>query len=157
MDHNLHWPNEHFKLIANGEHLQTPHRKVYLSRANQKREFVSEGKLEASLSEHGFEIVAPEILSVTQQIELFEQSKVIVGPTGAGFANIVFCSPGTVVVEIQPEGMHNIWVRNLCILLGLRWMPYYCASTIIDHAHPESGMQFDLDTYDLVKFVSSIE
>lgn len=156
MDHNLHWPNKHFRMIAPAAKHQEPHRKVYLSRANQKRRFISEGALEASLSDDGFEIVAPEGISVSQQIEMFEQSKIIVGATGAAFANIIFCAPGTMVVEIQPRGMHNIWVRNLCILMGLRWMPYYCESTIMNEAHPEAGMEFDVNVDDFLAFVGSV-
>ena len=155
MDHNLHWPNEHFRLIAKSENTEAPTRSVYLSRANQKRKFVTESHIEAKLSERGFEVVRPEELSTKDQIKLFEQSKIIVGPTGAGFANVLFCKPGTIVVEIQPRGMHNIWVRNLCILLGLRWMPYFCNSTILNPDHPEAGMEFSVHTGDLTAFIAA--
>jgi capsular polysaccharide biosynthesis protein len=153
MNHNLHWPNKHFQMIATGDRESNPTRMTYLSRGRQKRKFISERDLEEVLSQRGFDIVAPEMLSIDQQIDLFKMSKIIVGPTGAGFANILFCSPGSVVVEIQPRGMHNVWVRNLCILLGLRWMPYFCASTIFNLEHPESGMEFDLNIEELVNFI----
>lgn len=153
MDHNLHWPNRHFRLIATGDREPHPTRSTYLSRATQKRKFVSEREVEAALSQRGFDIVAPETLTVDQQIETFKKSKIIIGPTGAGFANILFCSPGTIVIEIQPRGMYNVWVRNLCILLGLRWMPYFCSSKITNVTHPEAGMEYDLNIRDLMDFI----
>ena len=44
--------------------------------------------------------VALETLSVAQQMTLFSQAEAIVGAHGSGLANLVFCSPGTAVVEM---------------------------------------------------------
>jgi capsular polysaccharide biosynthesis protein len=41
-------------------------------------------------------------LSVGDQMRIFERSTVVIGMHGAGLANILFCAPGTHVVELLP-------------------------------------------------------
>jgi hypothetical protein len=47
-----------------------------------------------------FEIVTPETLSFAERVGLFSQASVIAGAHGAGFANRVFASKGTGIVEL---------------------------------------------------------
>ena len=48
----------------------------------------------------GFIMVELETLSVNAQARLFSSAEIIVGAHGAGFANLTFCQPGTIVIEI---------------------------------------------------------
>lgn len=129
-------------------------RHVYVSRRkNPNRKFVSEEALETLLSSEGFEVAYLEMLSVDQQIELFSSADIVAGSTGAAFANVIYCKPGALVVEVQPRRMENLWVRNLCALCGLRWAPYFCESNVFDETNPESGMSFDYDIYDFAQFI----
>ena len=41
-------------------------------------------------------------LSFKNQIHLFNNAKIIIGPHGAAFANLVFCKPQTKVIEFKP-------------------------------------------------------
>ena len=41
-------------------------------------------------------------LSVRDQMRVFERSTVVIGMHGAGLANILFCAPGTHVIELLP-------------------------------------------------------
>ena len=38
-------------------------------------------------------------MSVAAQAALFGSARVVAGPHGAGFANLLFCNPGTAVLE----------------------------------------------------------
>ena len=84
-------------------------KRLYISRFSHSRRGVSgrvmlnEEELIARLSAIGFEIVEPEKLSVRQQIALFSSAEIVVGPSGAGMFNIVFCRPGTKVIDIESE------------------------------------------------------
>jgi capsular polysaccharide biosynthesis protein len=137
-------------------------RKIYLSRRdNAKRKFLSETQLETILSSRGFDIVQPEKLSVRDQLALFSETAVVVGCTGAAFANVLFCPPEAVVVEIQPRTMHEQWVRNICVMMGLRWAPYYCDSGEPDdpvvyggQIRPSVGITFD---FDLGEFLTHLD
>lgn len=55
------------------------------------------------LHEAGFQCIYPERLSVAEQARLFNQASVVVAAHGAGLTNIVFCQPGTTVVELYGE------------------------------------------------------
>jgi len=69
-------------------------RKLFLARGNSRRSYNQE-ELLAIAESHGFEAVYPERLSFREQVQLFSTAKYIVGPSGAAFANTLFCSRGT--------------------------------------------------------------
>ncbi len=108
-------------------------RKIYVSRfgLNQtgrgaSRIMVNEGELIARLQGMGFEIVEPENLSVRDQIMVFSSASIIVGPSGSGLFNVMFCHPGTKVIDIQSEphwiysytGMYSSLKLEYGIFLG---------------------------------------
>ena len=43
--------------------------------------------------------------TVDQVAALFSRASVVIGPHGAGLADVVFCRPGTVMVELYPAEM----------------------------------------------------
>jgi capsular polysaccharide biosynthesis protein len=64
----------------------------------------NEAALLSFLRDRGFRVLDPSQLSVVEQIEAFATASVIVSPHGAALANLVFASPGTMVIEIFPAG-----------------------------------------------------
>lgn len=78
----------------------TPER-IYITRKTAKyRRLLNEAEVTDYLSQYGFVNVELETLSVAEQARLFSQAKVIVAPHGAGLTNLLFCQPGTLVVEL---------------------------------------------------------
>jgi hypothetical protein len=78
-----------------------PSRRIFISRANaSKRRMVNEEEVADVLASHGFEIVAPEELSLLDQIELFAEASVVVGQHGAGLTNLLYVPAETTVLEI---------------------------------------------------------
>lgn len=80
----------------------------------KKRYFISRKKLntvrlknEAEIRDlflsYGFEVLYPEKLSFAEQVEKFSEAECIAGSTGAAFANIIFCQPGTKILCIIPK------------------------------------------------------
>lgn len=98
--------------------------RLYLSRAKaQRRNVVNEAELVAELARAGFANVRLEELSWPEQIAAFRRAKVIVAPHGAGLANLVFCAPGTRVVEcFNRSYVHGCFWR-LAALCGLDYRP----------------------------------
>lgn len=74
--------------------------KLYITRENAARRRVSnESELWAQLESRGFVKLSLEALSWREQVAAFAAARVVVAPHGAGLANVVFCRPGTRVVE----------------------------------------------------------
>lgn len=148
----LHKPNTTYLQLRNLQLNALPARggqerkRIYLARdGNPKRIFLSERELQLRLASMGFEIVLPETMSVDDQIRLFNEAEVVVGHTGAGFANVLYCPRNALIVEVQPEGMQNWWIRKLCAIIGCRHVAYFCDSKKLLEDHPEAGLEFDFD------------
>jgi hypothetical protein len=92
-------------------------KKVYLSRRRSKRSPTNEADVEAMLSSRGFAIVYSEDLDMAEEIALFEQVDLIVGPCGAGLVNLVWVKPGTRVIEIVSPRMITDFFLRLATLV----------------------------------------
>lgn len=81
-----------------------PWRRVFISRQRStRRRCLNEDQVLAALSSYGFERHCLEDLSVSQQLRLFSESALIIGPHGAGFTNLIACAPQAAVVELIPR------------------------------------------------------
>jgi hypothetical protein len=67
--------------------------RLFLARGNDRRPY-NQDELLSIAEAHGFEAVYPELLSFREQVALFAGARFIMGPSGAAFANSLFCSPG---------------------------------------------------------------
>jgi capsular polysaccharide biosynthesis protein len=75
--------------------------RVYIQRKGAvSRRIVNEEELEGTLAREGFIAVDAAVLSVTEQIALFKGARTIVSAHGSALANLIFCRPGTSVIEI---------------------------------------------------------
>ena len=107
MDHFLHTPNSNLRLVPdiqllNYRDCRPAGNKVYISRrGNKKRLFLNEEDLELELSKLSFRIIEPSQHSVDEQISLFRSSDLVVGASGAGLANGLYCRPSAAIVEIS--------------------------------------------------------
>ena len=82
--------------------------RIYVTREKARRRRVAnEGALWAELEPRGFAKVTLEELSWAEQIAVFRAVRVVVAPHGAGLANLVFCAPGTRVVELINRAYFN--------------------------------------------------
>ena len=82
---------------------------IYISRKKaSKRNVINEEELVTFLEGCGFQTVILESLSFLEQVALFSQAKVVIAPHGAGLTNVVFCNPGTKVVEIIPASIELV-------------------------------------------------
>ncbi len=80
-----------------------PGRRFYLSREGAAiRRVTNEPAIVAMLSRYGFEFIEPAGIPFSQQAELFRSADIIVAPHGAALANLMFCRPGTRLLEFFP-------------------------------------------------------
>ena len=95
-------------------------KKIYLERNNFdnknkiKRKITNEEEIKSTLLKKDFYAINPEILSFSEQINLFSNADFIIGLHGAAFANIVFSKKNTKILEIQSTGTGDV-IKNLAI------------------------------------------
>jgi capsular polysaccharide biosynthesis protein len=100
-------------------------RRIYVARRQgAERAVVNESELLPALQERGFELVHCESLSFADQVKLFREAEIIVGPHGGGFANLVWCEPGTKVFEIFGTNSVRRCYWSICQALSLN---HHCA------------------------------
>jgi len=76
------------------------HKRIYVSREYAyDRKVTNEDQVFRLLDGFGFRKVVLESLPVADQVRLFAAADTIVAPHGAGLANLLFCRPGTKVLE----------------------------------------------------------
>lgn len=98
---------------------------LYVSRRRAPaRRLAGEERLEADLVARGFEVVHGQDLSLPEQIARFARAEIIVGPHGAGLANLVWAEPPCRLVEVFPAGMFNDCYARLALQSGhdYRWL-----------------------------------
>jgi hypothetical protein len=82
------------------EEKSTPE-KIYISRQDTPlRPIYNEAELMDYLKANGFAIYQLSELPLLEKIRLFHQARVVVGATGAGMTNLLYCQPETKVLEI---------------------------------------------------------
>lgn len=93
-------------------------RRVFLARSNDRRAY-NQDEILAVCKRHAFDAVRPETLSFAEQVALFAGAEVIVGPSGAAWANVVFASPGMRGLTWLPDAFRDFAVySNLARLAG---------------------------------------
>jgi len=98
------------------------HKRIYVSRGDaQYRKVVHESELEAYLQGLGFETVVLGALTVAEQAATFQSAEIIIAPHGAGLTNLVFCNPGTLIIEIFAPSYINCCYWALSNWIGARY------------------------------------
>ena len=127
-----------------------PH-KIYVARRRRGwRRVLNESELMARLTPMGFRRYYLEDLSTQEQVRLFHHASMVVGPHGSGLVNLVYCRPGTRVVEIgtpvRPSGLFRIIAHHR----GLRYLNY------VGQAHDIHGDESNVrcDVNELVRLLA---
>ncbi|HEY0904790.1 MAG TPA: glycosyltransferase 61 family protein [Marmoricola sp.] len=121
-------------------------RRLYLTRGARPntRRYVQEAALLPELERRGFTCVDPGSLTVQEQIDMFHDAQVVVGPHGAALTNIVFCQPGVKVLELFAADYVHLGLWNITHTTGAEYR-----YVVADGAHPPgrvmAGVLQDVD------------
>ena len=74
-----------------------------------------------NLSKLGFKSYQVGKLDFFEQIYLFNNAKIIIGPHGAAFSNIVFSNPNLHLIEIIPEDHSSRKCERICNILKMNY------------------------------------
>ena len=102
---DLHWLRE--RMLAATDHKvngMDGGRRIYVSRqeATQGRKIANFGDLAPELERRGFECHVLERYSFAEQVALFRDAEVVMGPIGAGLVNMVWAE-NTRIIELFPQ------------------------------------------------------
>ena len=100
--------------------------RVYVSRrlwsaVRKTRSLINEAEVETALAARGFAIHRPEDHSLAENARVFAGADVVVGPSGAGMFNAIFCRPRTTIIEIEQSASWRSTHANLYRSAGLRF------------------------------------
>jgi tetratricopeptide (TPR) repeat protein len=123
--------------------------RIYISREQASyRRIVNEEDVICCLEKFGFRTVKLETMSIAEQAACLAAAKIVVAPHGGGLTNLVFCSPGTKVIEIFPPIYvpSCFWtISNLCELEH-----YYLIAELFDDPtqkyHGHKDMRVDVNS-----------
>jgi hypothetical protein len=95
-------------------------KKLYISRSKAKyRRVTNEASVLECLSKYGFTPVYLEEYNFATQIAILSNAEVIVAPHGAGLTNLMWCNPGTKVLEIFSPNYINVCYWAIADRIGL--------------------------------------
>jgi hypothetical protein len=93
--------------------------KIFLARASARRNYNQDELIEIARS-FGVEVVYPENLTFLEQVKLFRSASLIVGASGAAWANMLFCMGGSRgLTWLFPEYRGFCAYSNLAKIVGL--------------------------------------
>jgi capsular polysaccharide biosynthesis protein len=76
-------------------------RRLFISRRGSARTLINEDALAPVLAEFGFETIVSSDRVIGDR---YPEAEIIIGPHGAALADILFCHPGSVLIELTPPG-----------------------------------------------------
>jgi hypothetical protein len=118
------------RIAARHAHLCSPrNRRLLVARKGPTRTIANLEQVEVLLSRYGFETVYLEGRSMLNQILLFQSAEFVISPHGAGLANLIFCEPGTKVIELSPSCEFRPFFWLIAEKVGLVHGLQFCATT----------------------------
>lgn len=98
------------------------YKKIWIKRNATYRNVSNANEIEAALLLRGFTVIEPEKLSFTEQVSIFGNADIVVGATGAAFANLIFCKPETKIIILIAEFKYMIYGywQNMAASVGNR-------------------------------------
>ncbi|GAB3314684.1 hypothetical protein GCM10027299_03150 [Larkinella ripae] len=98
-------------------------KRIYIRRAGRRR-VLNEEQLITLLLKYDFEIIEDQPGTIADQVALYHNASFIIGPHGASFANILWCKPGTRLLELFSKHYVPDYYRYLAQLLDLDYFAY---------------------------------
>jgi hypothetical protein len=100
---------------------------LYISRRLDARRPANDDEVARALERLGVSALTAQSLPLAEQIELFAGARVVVGPHGAGLANLVWSADLQAVAEIFLVGHFNDCYARLAVSRGASYTPFHCS------------------------------
>ena len=113
--------------------------KIFIDRSDSKFKhckIINNNELISFLENKNFQIVKPEKLSLNQQIDIFNNAKIILGGHGAALTNIIFCEKNTNIIEFIPSSHPSRKCERISKILNLNYFRFITKDTKDDKRLP---------------------
>ncbi len=115
--------------VGRRSELTLPQKRIYIRRLTPLRRVANFDALEPVLAACGFAVISTETMTLDEQICTMRSASLVIGEHGAGLVNLMFCQPGSRLLELfNPCGAQPaFWVlASLCkvdygFLVGSHW------------------------------------
>jgi len=99
-----------------------PGKRTFIGRKPSAVRNYNQDEITEVLGRLGFDLLFIEDLTLRDSIKVFRESEIVVGPHGAGWANMLFCSPLTkVVMWTWPDEVEENWYENIAYISGVQF------------------------------------
>ncbi len=113
----IQWLNDTLKIPK-----RSHRRRTYVSRADANYRFVTnEQAVQRMLADYGFETVVLSDYTLEEKIQIFQESDVVLGCSGAGFSGIAFMEPTSTFIEFFQENNFADCFYNIAAIKNLQY------------------------------------
>jgi hypothetical protein len=98
--------------------------RIYISRKG-RRCITNEDELIALLKKFNFVIIEDKKRTVREQMTIYRNAEFIIGPHGASFSNIIWCEPGTHLMELFSPNYAPDFFLYLAKMMDMEYSAYY--------------------------------
>jgi len=116
-----------------------PTPRIFISRRGP-RSIVNEREVLRALQPLGFRSCRLEIMSLAEQVAVFQRAECVVGPHGAGLTNLLFCRSGTKVIEIGTPYRPWACFYEIAHHRGLDYHLHMASPWRVRHFHPQTAV-----------------
>ncbi|QJD79738.1 glycosyltransferase family 61 protein [Spirosoma rhododendri] len=94
--------------------------RVYISRVGRRR-VLNEDELTTMLARYDFTVIEDTPRTLREQLAIYNRASVVLGPHGASFSNLIWCQPGTQLIELFSANYVPNFFQYLSSLSDLRY------------------------------------
>jgi hypothetical protein len=133
-----------------------PKRRLFVTRKGYKRNPINLEEVEKSVTKFGFEIYDP-VAQIKSHLD-FHEAEAVVGGSGSNLTGLIFCQPGTKVLELISEDHVYPYYYSICESAGLEFSYLTCKSSGFrgQDAWGPSHSDYYVDIKELEEALSSI-
>lgn len=124
---------------------------LYLARAGRRR-CLNDAPIIARCKELGFVVVDESSRTIPEQIDLYRHAKVLAGPHGSAFTNMIWAPLGARIIEMIPTTFNVHYHEHLAKSLGHRHTMISCDNGPV----ASSGVKIDFNA-DVASVITTIE
>jgi capsular polysaccharide biosynthesis protein len=123
------------------------YKKLYLERTSNFRTIINHHEVKLLLEKYGYTTLNTDDLSFDEQVSFFKGAEFIIGPTGAAFANCIFCNDGVNINILTTKNKNHFLDYWPSFLGGNRLNIKYLRQSIYDESKgPSASFQVCLDS-----------